>query len=152
MKSPWDHFWLMRVTLVQFGITLQSLWSHSGYTKVRFQETFIFPTDFNGFIKCRGVACRIEKQISLPIGSFRMRFRSIWDPCWVHFVSVLRLSGRIECKFASGRPQVGSKSARKQIKHILPRDFRMTLITLTSLWHHFGALWGHFGITLRSLW
>ena len=47
-----------------------------------------------------------------------MHFGSILDPLGVHFGSVLCLSGRIECKFASDRPQVGPKSARKQIKHI----------------------------------
>ena len=118
----------MKVMLVQFGITLQSLWSHSGYTKVRFQKTFVFPTDFNGFIKCRGMTCRIEKQISLMIMSIRMRFGCILGPCWVRFGSVLRLSGRIECKFASDRPQVAPKSAHKQIIHISPRDFRAAAI------------------------
>ena len=59
-----------------------------------------------------------RKQISLPIGSIRVRFRSILGPCWVHSGSVLHLSGRIECKFASDRPQVAPKSAHKQIKHI----------------------------------
>ena len=72
----------MKVTLVQFGITLQSLWSHSGYTKVRFKKTLIFRTDFNGFIKRRRLTCRIEKQISLMIMSIRMRFGCILGPLW----------------------------------------------------------------------
>ena len=76
-------------------------------------------------------------------------------PVGVHFESVLRLCGLIECKFASDRPQVGPKSAHKQIKHIWPRDFRMASVTLTSLWHHLevtlGSLWDHFEVTLGSL-
>ena len=115
----------MKVTLVQFGITLQSLWSHQEYTKIRFQKTVISPTDINGFINCGGMTCRIEKQNSLMIMSIRMRFGRILGPCWVRFGSVLCLSGRIGCKFASDRPQVAPKSAHKQIKHILPKDFRM---------------------------
>ena len=114
----------MKVMLVQFGITLQSLWSHAEYTKVRFPKTVISPTDFNGFIKCGGMTCRIEKQISLMIMSISMRFRSILDAFWLRFGSVLRLSGRIECKFASDRPQVAPKSAHNQIKHISTAYFR----------------------------
>ena len=45
------HFGYMVVTLVHFGITMGRLWSHFGYTKVCFQKTRIFPTDFNDFIK-----------------------------------------------------------------------------------------------------
>ena len=74
-----------------------------------------------------------RKRISLPIGSFRVRLGSILSPCWVHVGSilgplgvyvgsVLRLSSRIEFKFASDRPKVGPKSAHKQIKHISPKD------------------------------
>ena len=101
----------MKVMLVQFGITLQSLWSHSGYAKVRLKKTLVFPTDFNGFIKRWRLTCRIEKQISLMIMSIRMRFGCILGP----FGSVLRLSGRIECKFAADRPQVGPKSAPSRL-------------------------------------
>ena len=72
----------MKVTLVQFGITLQSLWSHSGYAKVRFKKTLIFHTDFNGFVKRWRLTCRIEKQISLMIMSIRMRFGCILGPLW----------------------------------------------------------------------
>ena len=122
----------MKVMLVQFGITLQSLWSHSVYTKVRFLKTLISPRDSNGFIKCRRLPCRIEKQTSLMNMSIRMRFGSILDPFWLRFGLVLRLSGRIECKFASDRPQVAPKSAHKQIKYILPKDVRVAAIRKPS--------------------
>ena len=45
------HFCYIRVTLCNFTITLESLWSHFGCMKVDFQKTFIFPKDFNSFIK-----------------------------------------------------------------------------------------------------
>ena len=86
-----------------------------------------FPlTYFNDFIKRRRLTCRIEKQISLMIMSIRMRFGSILDAFGRRFGSVLPLSGRFECKFASDRPQIAPKSAHKQIKNILPKDFRMS--------------------------
>ena len=122
----------MKPTLVQFVITLQSLWSHSGYTKVRFPKTLIFPTGFNSFIKRRRLTCRIEKQISLMIMSIRMRFGCILGPLWLRFGSVLRLSGRIECKLASDRLQIAPKSAHNQIKHISPKDFRVARFRKSS--------------------
>ena len=42
------------MTLGHFMITLGSLWSYFGCNKVGFQKTFIFPIDFNGFIKLGG--------------------------------------------------------------------------------------------------
>ena len=47
----WDQFRCLWVTLGHLMVTSQSLWSHFGYMKVRFQKTFIFPTYFNDFIK-----------------------------------------------------------------------------------------------------
>ena len=79
--------------------------------------------------------------MSVRIGS-KFRFRSgrfvsdlhafgaylgtILDPFGVRFGSLLPLSGRIECKFASDRPQFGPKSAHKQIKNIFPNDVRLS--------------------------
>ena len=44
-------FGYLWVALRHLMVTLQSLWSHFGYTKVRFQKTLISPADFNDFIK-----------------------------------------------------------------------------------------------------
>ena len=62
-------------------ITLQSLWSHFGYMKVRFQKPLVFPTNFNYFIKV--------------LGEFGVDLGLLWDhfwhmgvtlgPLWVHF-------------------------------------------------------------------
>ena len=57
--------------------------------------------------------------------SIRMRFGCILGACGLRLGSALQLSGRLECKFASDRPQVAPKSAHKQVKHILPMYFRM---------------------------
>ena len=57
-----SHFWVtleplsgyfgsLPVTLGRLMITLGSLWSHFGCMRVDFQKTFIFPIDFNDFIK-----------------------------------------------------------------------------------------------------
>ena len=49
----WGHFVYIEVALGHFTITLGSLWSHFGCTKVGFQKTFISPTDSYDFIKLR---------------------------------------------------------------------------------------------------
>ena len=36
---------------IGFGISMGSLWCHSGFMKVRFQKTFVFPIRFNDFIQ-----------------------------------------------------------------------------------------------------
>ena len=51
LEPLWGHFGHIRVTLGHFMITLGSLWNHFGYMRVDFQKTFIFPIDFNDFIK-----------------------------------------------------------------------------------------------------
>ena len=111
-----------------FAITVESLWVYKG----PLSKNIPFPTGFDSFMKRRRLTCRIEKQISLMIISIRMRFGCIFDPFWLRFGSVLQLSGLIECKFASDRPQVAPKSAHKQIKHILPKDFRVAGIWESS--------------------
>ena len=50
LGSVWGQFGYLWVTLGHLMITLQSLSSHFGYIKVRFQKTLIWPTDFNDFI------------------------------------------------------------------------------------------------------
>ena len=45
----WGQFGYLWVALRHLMVTLQSLWSHSGYTKVRFQKALI-----NDFIKLLG--------------------------------------------------------------------------------------------------
>ena len=55
--SVWGQFGYRWVTLGHLMVTLQSLWIHLGYMKVLFQKTFIFPTDFNGFLKPMGELC-----------------------------------------------------------------------------------------------
>ena len=127
MKSLWDHFWLMRVTLVQFGITLQSLWSHSGYTKVRFQKTLIFPHRLQWFYKMPGndMSDRKANFAYDHVDSYAIwvHFGSMLGRCWIRFVFVRSDRKQIRFGSAPSRPQVGPKSARKQIKHILPKDF-----------------------------
>ena len=44
------QFGYLWVTLGHLMVTSQSLWSHFGYMKVRFQKTLISPTDFNDFV------------------------------------------------------------------------------------------------------
>ena len=61
-----------------------------------------------------------------PVLVVWVRLGFVLDAFWLRFGSVLRLSGRIECKFASDRLQIAPKSAHNQIKHILPKDFRMS--------------------------
>ena len=51
LEPLWGHFGHIRVTLGHFMITLGSLWNHFGCMRVDFQKTFIFPIDFNDFIK-----------------------------------------------------------------------------------------------------
>ena len=52
--ATWGAFWA-------YGGDFSSLWHHYGtiveslwVNEVRFQKTFMFPTDFNDFIKLRG--------------------------------------------------------------------------------------------------
>ena len=55
--SVWGQFGYRWVTLGHLMVILQSLWIHFGYMKVLFQKPFIFPTDFNDFIKFMGELC-----------------------------------------------------------------------------------------------
>ncbi len=54
LESLWGHFGYIRMTLGHFRMTLGSLWNHFGCIRVDFQKTFIFPIDFNDFIKLWG--------------------------------------------------------------------------------------------------
>ena len=63
-----------------------------------------------------------RKQISLAIGSIRVRFECILNPFWVH-LAVAKVGSHADSHRIG--PQVGPKSAHKQIKHILPKEFHM---------------------------
>ena len=54
LEPLWGHFGYIRMTLGHFRMTLGSLWNHFGCIRVDFQKTFIFPIDFNDFIKLWG--------------------------------------------------------------------------------------------------
>ena len=49
--ETFGYFGYMKMTSSQYESRLESFSSYFGYTRVRFQKTFIFPTDFNEFIK-----------------------------------------------------------------------------------------------------
>ena len=85
----WGHFgvtlgtvWLLGIIL---GIIAGSLWGYLAYMKVRFQKTFIFPTDLNGFIQRRG---ELWANLRETLG-FVWHMRVTLDPCWCHFGQII---------------------------------------------------------------
>ena len=144
LVALWDHFEVTLRSLLAYEGDVGSVWHHFAITveslcacKDPLSKNTYFPHIFNDFIKRRRLSGRIEKQISLMIMSIRTRFGCILAPFGVRFGSVLHLSGRIEYKFASDRPQVGPKSDHKQIKNIFPKGFSFVIT--------------HFDVVLASL-
>ena len=62
-------------------VTSQSLWSHFGYMKVRFQKTLIFRTDCTDFIKLWG---GLGVDLGLLWDVF-WHMRVTLGPFWGHF-------------------------------------------------------------------
>ena len=82
MEALWGHFGYIRVLLCHFTITLESLWNHFGCMRVDFQKTFIFPIDFNDFIK--------------HWGSFGVALGSLWGHFWHMKVTFGAFRGHFE--------------------------------------------------------
>ena len=65
----------------QLKTTLESLWNHFGYMRVRFQKAHIFPIDFNDFIKLWG---ELGVDLGLLWGHF-WHMKVTLGPLWGHF-------------------------------------------------------------------
>ena len=85
MEPLSGHFGYLRVTLGHLMITLGSLWSYFGCSKVDFQKHSFSQIDFNDFIKLLGY-------FGVALGSFRDNFGAYEGdfggtsgPLWGHF-------------------------------------------------------------------
>ena len=81
LDALWGHFGYIRMALCHFTITLESLWKHFRCLRVDFQKTFIFPIDFNHFIKPR---FEVWIDSGLLWGYFWHMKRTL-GPLWAYF-------------------------------------------------------------------
>ena len=92
LDALWDHFGYIRMILCHFRITLESLWIHFGCMRVDVQKTFIFPNDFNDFIKhwgsfgfALGLLCDNFWHMKVTFGAFRGHFCGYFEHVDVEF-------------------------------------------------------------------